>query len=96
MTARPTFRQFLAERTEDDARRLAAQFLDTTPDHLEPVDKGVEEKVLDTGRELKHEFIKMVGGAWVIRLFAALSRKFARVESPSGESQTFQASQPSN
>jgi hypothetical protein len=74
-----------------DAMKIAAQFLDTTPDHLEAIDKNTEAKVLDTGREMDKKFIKMAAGSWVIRLFKALNKMFARIEAPNGHGRTYRS-----
>lgn len=90
-----SFKQFtLAEEqyVNDQALKIAAEFLDTEPSKLHLVsDKDLEEKVLDTGKEIKHKFIKMAKGSLVIRLFKALDKFFARIETPTGGKMTYQA-----
>jgi hypothetical protein len=80
-----------ASSPDANAMKIAAEFLDTTPEHLEIIDKGTEAKVLDTGREIAKKFIKMATGSWVIRQFKALGKMFARVEAPNGNARTYQS-----
>jgi hypothetical protein len=92
-TMKTTFKQFLAESADDAVFKVAADFLDTTPANLESVPKSVEDEVLDKGKEIKHDFIKAAIGKWVVRLFTALNKKFARVEAPTGKVAMYRAAE---
>lgn len=75
---------------EDAGRKIAAEMLNTSTSKLKLVNKDLEEKVLDTGKELKHKFMKMAISSLVVRLFSAFGKLFARVEVPSGSLMTFE------
>lgn len=89
-----TFKEYMAEQQSDAetmGRKFAAEFLNTSITKLHLVAKDLEEKVLDTGKELKHKFTKMGIGNLVVRLYSAFGKLFARVEIPSGDNFTFEA-----
>lgn len=88
-----TFRQFFNEGLVDDAKKVAAGFLDTTTGALERVDAKTSAEVLDKGREINQKIIKVASGALVIRAFKALGTIFARIEAPDGN-QMFKAPVP--
>lgn len=64
------------------AKQIAAEFLDTVPGDLVVVSGSAEEKVLDTGKEIRTKAIEMAGGKFFVRLFKAFGDMFARVEGP--------------
>lgn len=77
-----TFKEFLAESMLEKAKQVAADFLDTSPNELQPVEKSVENEVLEKGKELKRQHMRVASGAVIVRLFKALNSLFARIETP--------------
>ena len=91
MKTKMTFKEHQEFQAADLAgKKLAAELLNTSPAELRITSKDVEEKVLDTGKEVKHKFLKMAIGSLVVRLFSAFGKLFARVESPTGNLVTFE------
>ncbi len=86
-----SFKEYLTESVDAAVFKKAADFLDTTPDALEAVPQNVQDEVLDKGKELRHDFITAAVGKWVVRLFSALNKKFARVEAPTGKVMMYQS-----
>ena len=94
MKTRMTFKQYVLseEYISQQALKIAAELLHTVINKLKLVDdKEVEEKVLDTGKEVTHKYVKMADGSLVVRIFKALGKMFARIEAPGGEKFTYEA-----
>lgn len=86
-----SFKQYLNEQSANQGLDLAAKMLQLDKNKLVVVDNEEEHEVLETGRELKKQFIKMVHGNLVVRIFKALGKLFARVEYPDGEMKMYTA-----
>lgn len=87
-----TFKQYLQEASlvhreslHDSAMKVAADFLETTPDNLAEVDNNTASRVLDTGKEIGRKIIKAATGAIIIRVFKTISQMFAQIEAPNGD-----------
>lgn len=86
---RLSFKQYLGEDSTSQGLQIAADFLDTDQSKLTIVGGEEENEVLETGKEIKNKFIKMVHGNMIVRLFKALGKLFARIEYPDGENKTY-------
>lgn len=84
MLKKQTFKSFLNESTDAKAKKIAADFLDTTPENLKAVESETEEKILGTGKEEKRKRIDVSSGAIFIRLYKAFNSWFVCIESPNG------------
>lgn len=73
----------------DQALKIAAGFLDVDKSKLKGVDPETEVEVLDTGREIKKQFVQMVHGKLFVRLYRAANKLFARIEYPDGENKLY-------